>query len=403
MNAARELLDLVLRWIHVVAAIMWIGNSLLFNWLDRNLRPKRGRREGSRSEIWLLHSGGFYDVEKTLAPGTAMSRPPLRFKWQAYTTWLSGFSLLVVVYYLSGGALLIAPGSMLSPAAAAALGAGLLLGGWILYELLWSSPLARRPAFAATVSFALLLAAAYGLGHVFTGRATYLHVGALLGTLMAANVFLGIMPAQRALLAAVERGEPPDASISARARTRSLHNNYMTFPVIILMLSSHFSTFQGERGNWLVLGVLILVGAGARHMLNMRFSYRHWVPTLGATAAAGIAALYLLGARPAGRPPARHAAGTTDGVVPFETAERIIQKRCTVCHSAAPADRSFGIAPAGVALDTPDQIRAFADRIEARAVVSRTMPPGNKTWMGEEERELLARWLRQRRVAPDAQ
>lgn len=390
--AARELLDLVFRWIHVIAAIMWIGNSLLFNWLDRSLLPPRAGGERTQGEAWLLHSGGFYFVEKDLT-GWDRTRPLHWFKWQAYTTWLSGAVLLVVVYYASGGALLVDPAvAELTPGQAAAIGVGVLLGSWLLYDFVLSRLLIRAGAMGAVLGFALVVGVAFGLAQLLSGRAAFLHVGALLGTIMAGNVFRVIMPSQRELVGGVETGERPDPALSDRAKARSIHNNYLTFPVVVLMLSSHFPGIYGHPLNWLLLGVLVLAGAVVRHLLNVRFTYRRWVPALAATAAAALAALYVVAARPAGGPSAPAAGGER---VSFAEAHAVIQKRCTVCHSGSPADRTFGVAPGGVAFDTPEQIRARADRIRARAVETHTMPPGNRTFMTPEERALLERWIAQ--------
>jgi uncharacterized membrane protein len=390
----RELLDLVLRWVHVTAAIMWIGNSLLFNWLDRNLKPAARAREGSMGEIWLLHSGAFYEVEKTLTPGVELPRPLHWFKWQAYTTWLSGAALLIVVYYFAGAALLAAPGAALSSAQAIGISAGTIVFGLLVYEVLWRSPLARTPSLGTLVSFLLLLAAAWALGRVFTGRAAFLHVGALLGTIMAANVKTKIVPSQRAQVTAVERREPPQRRLSEQAKLRSIHNNYMTFPVIALMLSSHFPSLYGQTASWIALGVLVLGGAAVRHILNVRFGWRPWVPALAGTIAVSVGALFLLGTR--GRSGVLDR-GEAAAPATFEAAQVIIQQRCTVCHSAAPAIRTFGVAPGGVSFDRPEDISRLADRIETRAVTTKTMPPANLTFMSDQERAVLAAWLQRAR------
>jgi uncharacterized membrane protein len=392
MQTVTELLNLLFRWIHVIAAIMWIGNSLLFNWLDRNLRPRDEVGPGSQGKIWLLHSGGFYDVEKTLEPHVGLPRPLHWFKWQAYTTWLTGAALLVVVYYSSASAMLVGPARAMHPHLAITLSVGVLVVGWIVYELMWRSPLARLPVLGALVSFALLLALTYLLLQIFTGRAAFLHIGSLLGTLMAANVFTTIMPSQRQLVAEVERGGSGSATLSelsARAKLRSIHNNYMTFPVIILMMISHFPSAYGHERAWLVLGMLVLGGAWVRHILNVRFQQPRWVPALVAVMLLTVISLYLL--------IAPRAAPTLPVVVDgepvrFERVEVIIRQRCTVCHSAAPADRSFGVPAGGVAFDTPAQMRALAWRIQARTVDTHTMPPGNATHMTEAERAVLGAW-----------
>lgn len=391
-SGIRELLDLAFRWVHVIAGIMWIGNSLLYNWLDRNLLPPREGKEGIQGEIWILHSGGFYLVQKDLT-GWDRSRPLHWFKWQAYTTWLSGAALLVVVYYAGGSALLVDPAvAKLTPAQAVAVGIGTLAGAWLFYDFLLARVLARTGRGGVLIGLAGVGAAAWGLTHLFSGRAAFLHVGAMLGTLMAGNVFRVIMPSQRELVAAAEQGRRPDPAPALRAKERSIHNNYMTFPVIVLMVSSHFPGIYGHRLNWLLLLLLVLSGAAVRHLMNVRFTYPRWKPALAATVAAALAGLYLLSGRPAGSRPAPSPAG---GRVTFAQAHAVVQKRCAVCHSASPADRTFGIAPAGVMFDTPEQIRARAQRILVRAVETRTMPPANKTWITDEEREVLRRWIAQ--------
>jgi len=387
----RELLDLLFRWMHVIAGIMWIGNSLLWNWLDRNLEPDAQETPGIAGEIWLLHSGAFYHMRKDLR-GWDRNRPLHWFKWQAYTTWLTGAALLVVVYYASGGALLVDPAvADLTPGQATAIGVGTIAAAWLVYHHGLARLLARAGGMAAVLGLLLVLGVGYGLTHLVSGRAAFLHVGALLGTLMAGNVFRVIMPSQRILVAAVEQGRQPDPAPARRAKERSIHNNYMTFPVIALMLSAHFPGLYGNRLSWLVLGVLVLAGASVRHILNVRFTFRAWKPALAGTVAAFLLALQALTARPAASGVQPAAAGT----ITFAQANAVIQKRCAVCHSADAADRTFGAAPVGVAFDTPEQIHARIDRIRARAVETETMPPANKTFMTVEERAILAQWIAQ--------
>jgi uncharacterized membrane protein len=389
---ARELLDLVFRWVHVIAGIMWIGNSMLWNWMDRNLEPSKDATEGIQGEIWLLHSGAFYYVQKD-ARGWDRARPLHWFKWQAYTTWLSGAALLIVVYYLSSGALLLdASASGLSHGAAIGIGIGVVIGGWIVYDTLLARVLDRAGAAGALIGWLAVVGVAYGLAQVFSGRAAFLHVGAMLGTLMAANVAHHIMPSQRELVRAVEAGGQPDPKYAKRAKSRSIHNNYITFPVIVLMLSSHFPGLYGHRMNWLLLCIVAAGGAAVRHILNIRFGWPRWKPAVAAAIAATLAALYLVGA--AGSRAAA-ASGDTGARVPFAQANAVIQKRCAVCHSASPADLTFGPAPAGVMFDTPEQVRARIERIRARAVDTQTMPPANKTHITPEERALLGRWIAQ--------
>jgi uncharacterized membrane protein len=394
---AIELSDLIARWVHVIAGIMWIGNSMLFNWLDRSLRPS-SHVTGDKTalgEIWLLHSGGFYFVEKTLLADQPLPRPLHWFKWQAYTTWLSGMALLIVVYYLGGRAVLADPTvARLSHAQASLIGLGAIVGGWAIYEAMQRFVAPQAPRVAAIVWLAALTTIAIALTQLLNGRAAFLHVGAMLGTIMAANVFFTIIPSQRELVATVAQGRGGDPKVSARAKRVSIHNNYFTFPVIVLMVSNHFPSVYGNAHSWSLLLVLIASGAAVRHVLNIRFAYPTWKSTLATTMLASVLVLYLLLA-PTTAPSTVGAASAIPDHVSFADARHVIDRRCAVCHSAQPADLTFGVAPAGVMFDTPDEIAARVLRIRERAVVTRTMPPANKTNITDTERALLARWIDQ--------
>jgi len=391
-----ELLDLTFRWVHVIAGIMWIGNSLLFNWLDRNLRPASRGAPEVYGDIWLLHSGAFYFVEKTSLAGQAMPQPLHWFKWQAYTTWLSGVALLVVVYYAGGRALLTDPARAdLTPAVAMGVAIGGIVVGWLIYDVLWRFVAPRSATVAGAASIAALVLIVYTLTSLLSGRAAFLHVGALLATIMAGNVAMTIMPSQRILVAAVTAGRAPDPALAIAAKTRSIHNNYLTFPVIVLMVSSHFPGVYSHPLSWALLLVLIAVGAAVRHILNVRFTFRQWVPALGLTLAIGFAVLFTVGrsgAGPAG-PVSSVATADIPAKVTFADARSIVDRRCAACHSATPSITDFGAAPGGVSFDDPARIQALAGRIRARAVETRTMPLGNRTNMTDRERALLARWI----------
>jgi uncharacterized membrane protein len=392
-STARELLDLFVRWVHVIAGIMWIGNSLLFNWLDRNLRPVEPAKEGVQGKIWLLHSGAFYEVEKKLLP-PGMSYPAKVhwFMFQNLTTWVSGICLLVIVYYMGGAAYMIDPNvANIGTIMAIAIGVGVLAGGWLVYDLLWRSPIGKNTPLAFAISFVLLIGVSYGLTQVLSGRAAYIHVGALLGTLMTANVWFYVVPSQHELVAATKAGLAQDPALSNRAKQRSIHNNYITFPVLFIMISTHFPSTYGNSLNWLILAVLMVGSAAVRHFMNIRFTYGGWLRLAAATTLLTIAIVFVLVARARG--PASAAAGGAP--VAFVEARAVIDQRCLTCHSSRPTDSQFTVAPAGVLFDTPEQIKARADRILERAVISKTMPFGNKTGMTDEERALLGRWVEQ--------
>jgi len=384
-------LNIGLRWTHIVAGIGWIGTSLYFMWLDAALiraDPPRGDVEG---HAWLLHSGGFYLVERRKLPPGQLPAPIHWFKWEAAMTWLTGFPLLVLVYYLTGGLYLVDPAvSSITPAAAVAVGVGLLVVGWIVYDLVWTSPLARgRGLPAVALSWALLFAAVYGLTRVLSGRAAFIHAGAMVGTIMVANVWMRIVPAQRDLIAAAEAGRTPDETLSKRAKQRSTHNSYVTFPVIFTMLSNHYPATYGHPLNWLILWLLIVVGAGVRHVMIARERHRpaDWWLVPVAAALAGV--MYLTSPAWLGR-------GQRGGErVAFTAVQAVIDRRCLSCHSHAPTDDVFRAAPNGVTFETPESIRVRAELIRMRVVLTHTMPLGNKTGMTDAERDLLGRWLDQ--------
>jgi uncharacterized membrane protein len=389
---AHELLDLLFRWVHVIAGIMWIGNSMLFNWLDRNLiRPaEKAQRPGFEGEIWLVHSGGFYQVEKKQLQPHELPPALHWFKWQNGFTWLSGMGLLVVVYYHQAAAFMVDPEvARLAAGVAIAVSIALLLAAWLVYDVLWLT-FADQPRFAAALSFALLGLAAWALAHLFSGRAAFIHVGVILGTLMTGNVWLHILPSQRELIAATREGRPQRRALAELAKQRSIHNNYMTFPLLFTMISNHFPATYGSKSGWIVLAVLMAAGAAVRHLMNIRFGLprvRAWLAPALAVVAVAAVAVFLLTARPA-------PAAAPPGPVPsFAAAAEVIGRRCQPCHSAHPSDRLFPAAPSGVMFDSPDQMRRMAARIRERAVVTRTMPFANRTEITEAERDLLARWI----------
>ena len=387
-----EWLNLALRWIHVIAGILWIGDSFLFMWMDRSLTaPSRARDGAVVGELWMVHSGGFYEVVKRshLAPNEVPDRLHW-FMWEAYTTWISGFFLLGVVYYFGGAVYLLDRGRPgLGQGAAIGLSLGVLIIGYVVYDALWSSPLARRPRLAATISFALIVGACLGLTRLFSGRAAFIHVGAVLGTLMAANVAHHIIPAQRKMLAATRAARPVDVALGERAKARSIHNHYLTLPVLFTMLSSHFPATYGHPLAWLVLVLLIIVGAAAKVVMNQRGRSSRWVLAAGGAALVAVIAL-------TARVPGAATAGPDLSRAPpvtFAQARAIIDRRCSSCHAARPSHPSFPQPPSGVILDDPERIRSLASRIMERAVVTRTMPLGNLTGMTEEERITLGAWI----------
>jgi len=373
--------NLLLRWAHFIAGIAWIGSSFYFIWLDRALTRPEQPKAGVEGDLWMVHSGGFYQVEKRRpAPGEI---PAVLhwFKWEAMLTWLTGIALLILVFYLGTAYLLDPTISRIGRGAAIAVGIGIVVLGWPIYDGLWRSPLARRAGVAAAISLALLGAVTLLACRLFSGRAAFMHIGALLGTIMVANVWERILPAQQQMLDATRAGRPADFTLGERAKQRSVHNSYMTFPVLFVMLSNHFPATYASPVNWLVLLLLFVAGASMRHVMIGRGPAARWA--LAPVAAALAAAMFFSTPRGA----------AADSAPSFAAVRAVIQQRCQPCHSQYQTDRSVGPAPGGVTFDTPESIARLAERIRVRAVETRTMPLANKTGMTEDERALLARWI----------
>ena len=386
MAAMLDWVNLVVRWVHLTAGIAWIGSSFYFIWLDRQLQKPDPGRPGVEGEVWMVHSGGFYRVEKLRVGPNEVPATLHWFKWEAALTWATGLLLLAVVYYLTGGALLVDPAvSGLGVGQATLLALGTLLAGWFVYDGLWRSPLSRPEGLGAILSLLLLAGVTLLYYRTLSGRAAYIHVGSLLGTLMVANVWRVILPAQQQMIDATRRGESPDFSLGEHAKRRSVHNSYMTLPVLFLMLSSHFPQTYGNRLGWLILILLGIAGATARHAMIGRGPRR--LRALAPMAASFLAVVAIATPRGSG------AATAGSEQVSFAEVRSIINARCLPCHSAYPTDDTFRVAPNGVMFDTPQEIENRVSRIGERAAIQRTMPPGNKTGITDEEREILRRWV----------
>ena len=373
---------------------MWIGNSMLFNWLDRNLEKSVDQHRLSQGKIYMVHSGAFYDVEKKLLEPGALPKTLHWFKYQNLTTWLSGIALLVVVYYMHGASFLIDPRvAELTPLVAITLSAGSLLVGWIVYDGLWSSYGEKNPGVATVLSIAMLFGSIYGFTQVFGGRGAFIQTGVLIGTLMTGNVWMCIVPSQHALVNATKTGAEQDPALSIRAKQRSIHNNYFTFPLLFIMISNHFPATYQHHLNWLILISVMVGGAGIRHFMNIRYLGGGKVRPTGAVLAPaiGMAGIAVAGMLIVSR--IKVESKIADYPVPYAKAADIISKRCAPCHSSAPTDDQFKVAPVNVRFDKPDEIQLMAPRIKARAVDSDQMPFNNKTGMTAQERAELGRWI----------
>ena len=411
-----EWLNLGIRWIHMITGIAWIGASFYFVWLENNLN-RSNPREGLSGDLWAIHGGGIYHLEKYKLAPPKMPENLHWFKWEAYATWLSGVALLLVVYYLNPSLYLIKPGVALDPAMGIAIGLGSMAASYVIYHLLCDSPLGKRPALLGAVLFVLIIAAAYGFSQIFSGRAAYIHVGAIIGTIMVGNVFFTIMPAQRSLVKAIEEHREPDPVLPAKGLLRSRHNNYFTLPVLFIMISNHFPSTYGSEYNWLILAGIAVLAVLVRHYFNTRHDSGKYVWTLPAAALGMICLAYVTApvhrapsaaplanvVQPASSTPAQAEAASEAAAAEqpaavssdFAKVESVIQERCTVCHSASPSSPMFSTAPAGFILDTPEQIKAQIAKIHAQTVATQIMPLGNITQMTQDERDLLGQWISQ--------
>jgi uncharacterized membrane protein len=393
-------LAFALRWLHVVTAIAWIGSSFYFIALDLGLnRNIPGPADG---EEWQVHGGGFYHIQKYLVAPEAMPAHLTWFKWESYATWLSGAALLAVVYWAGAELFLIEPGKAdLAVWQAILISGGSLALGWIIYDLLCKSPLGDSPTALMLLLFALLVVMAWGYDQVFTGRAALLHLGAFTATIMSANVFFIIIPNQKIVVADLKAGRTPDPKYGKIAKLRSTHNNYLTLPVVFLMLSNHYPLAFATEWNWVIASLVFLMGVTIRHFFNSMHARkgRPWW-TWAATAVILIAIMWL---STAGTNPSWEEASArpmTEGERVFAEAEgfedvhSIVLGRCSMCHAREPNWDGLAWAPKGVYLELEQDIAREARAIFLQAGASHAMPPGNLTWMEPEERAAIVRWYR---------
>jgi uncharacterized membrane protein len=382
-----EWLNILGRWVHFVTGIAWIGSSFYFIWLDNHLEAPEDRADddkGVGGELWSVHGGGFYHSQKYRVAPNVLPETLHWFKWEAYTTWISGMFLLALVYWYGAEVYLIDRSvAELSPAAAVGIAVGILAGGWFIYDLMCRSPLGRKDNVFAVVLFAMTAFLAWGLCQLFSGRGAYIHFGAVLGTIMVANVLFVIIPGQRRMVDAFAREEDPDPADGIRAKQRSVHNTYFTLPVLFVMTSNHYALTYGHEFNWLILIGITLAGA----LIRVYFVARHKGHTSPLPAV--IAALIILAIAAAIAPKSR---ATTMESVGLDTVRTVINGRCATCHSASPTHPAFPAAPGGVVFDTDEQIKAEASRIHQQTVVLKVMPIGNLTEMSDHERDLIDAW-----------
>lgn len=391
---------LLLRWVHVISGIAWIGSSFYFMHLDASLKPSRDIPEGKGGESWEVHGGGFYQVKKYLVAPDKLPPDLIWHKWQAYTTWITGFFLLMWVYYLSAELYLIDPAIMsLSPWVAAAIGLSSLVLGWIVYDALVRSRLADNEVLLAAIGFVFIIAVAYGFQRIYSGRGALIHTGALMGTIMVANVAMNIIPNQRKVVADLIAGRTPNPDYGKQAKTRSRHNNYLTLPVLFLMISGHYPLVFMSPYAWIMVGLVLVAGALVRHFYNERHAGRGdpWWTWAVAALCMGVVVWLSMLTVPAGRErlglePIAPAAATARAQIPKDVDE-IILSRCSMCHAQEPVWSGIVAPPKGVLLDSPGEIARHREAIRLHAVMTAAMPPNNITEMTTAERRTLASWL----------
>ena len=383
---------LLIRWLHLATGIAWIGTSFYFIWLYQSLRRRQQMAPGVDGESWSVHGGGFYHVQKYMVAPEQLPEELHWFKYEAYFTWLSGFALLAIMYYWGAESFLIDPERFaFRPLPAIASSVAFLAGGWLAYDLLCRSPLGRHTVSLATGVFVLIVFSAWALTQLFSDRAAFLHVGAIIATIMSANVFFIIIPNQKKVIAALTAGQQPDAQLGQQAGQRSLHNNYLTLPVVLLMISAHhpFLFAGGTDLGWAVIALMLVMGGVIRHFFNTQHEGGHgirllWQWPMAVLLILAMAALLAHPVKPT------HSAAVSD-----RAALAIVQTHCSSCHARAPTAAGFNAAPAGIRLETLDDLTRHRFQVLAQAVNSRVMPLGNPTKMTTADRTRLGAWINQ--------
>ena len=380
-----EWLNLLIRWAHFIVGVAWIGASFYFNWLENQLDRRQPQEEGIAGHLWAVHGGGFYHLKKFHISPEKLPERLHWFKWEAYMTWVSGMCLLAVVYYFNARAYLIDTSvADLTPTSATLIGLASVISSWFIYDFMCKSSLRNQPMLLSLSLFLYLFTLAVVLTTLFSGRGAYIHVGAAIGTIMVANVFFVIIPAQKELVNALIENRTPDPQPGKNGLLRSRHNNYLTLPVLFIMISNHFPSTYGAEFNWLVLALISILGVAVRHYFNVRHldTGKLWIVST-ALLAAFVVIIYTT--------PKQLSSDGSD-IVSTADIRPIIDARCSTCHSATPTQAGFSNAPLGLSFDDNSVIEVNAQRVFAASVTTKVMPPGNISGMTNEEREVIARW-----------
>ena len=382
-----EWLNIVVRVMHITFGIAWIGASFYFVFLENALNRTDNVRDELAGNLWAVHGGGFYYLEKYKGAPKQIPKHLHWFKYEAYFTWVSGFALLFIIYYFNASAMMIDSNVMkLTTAEAIGISIGSFIAAWCMYDLLCKSPLRKQPWLFVLTGIIVLVGFAYFYSQVFSGRAAFIHFGAMIGSIMVANVFFVIIPSQKAMVHAAKKGIAPDPQKGKNALFRSIHNNYFTLPVLFVMVSNHFPSTFGNQYQWIVLAAITIGSAGIKHWLNLREQGRLSVWILPVSVLVLLAVAYVT---------APQLSTTKCKEVSFTEINAIVQQRCVQCHSSKPTDNVYTAPPNGVKYDTPQEIAAKKDLIMQRVVVTKTMPQNNKTNMTPEERDAIRCWIEQ--------
>ena len=385
--------EMLVRWVHVIAGIAWIGSSFYFIALDLSLKPGKQLPSEAHGQAWQVHGGGFYNMVKYLVAPKQMPDELTWFKWEAYGTWISGIALMALVYYASAGLYMIDLEILdITELQAVAISIGGIILGWAIYDGLCRSPLGRNDVYLAVAGFVFLVILSYGYTQIFSARGAFMQMGVTIGTMMVANVLMVIIPGQKKVVVALKAGDAPDPVYGMRGKQRSLHNNYLTLPVIFVMIGGHYPAIFATSYSWVILGLVLIIGAVIRHFFNTKHQGKpapYW--TWAVAAVLSVLAMMLSYAGSPARAGVDAASyGNHDEI--HTAAVELVIERCSACHAQEPLWEGLAFAPKGIYLETEAEAVKLVDDIFWQAAASHAMPPGNVIWMEDEERALLAAW-----------